>query len=287
MTQMQKKPTPSKEIPLTRKLKVLNVISDTTFDIPLEEYVWRVAAKEVPLSFHDEAIKAQIVASRTYALRKISANAHKDNADVCTDYNHCTAFLLQGEESVRFGASYQKACERLQELERDTQNQIITYQGKPILSVFHAISSGITERSSDVWQTQLPYLTNVDSSADISIQGFSTTVSFTDKELKEKFSTDVVPEFEILSRTKAGSVKRIKVCNKEYSGTEIRKMLNLRSSNFTIEKSGNIYSFHVKGYGHGVGMSQSGANEYAKKGLTYKEILLKYYPGTTITNINN
>ncbi len=267
--------------------KVHDVTNDNIFEMPLEEYVWRVTAKEMPLSFHDEAIKAQMVAARTYAIRKMSANAHDNNADVCTDHNHCTAFLLPGEEKTKLGADYKTHCNRLKTLNKPTQNQILTFENQPILAAFHAISSGKTEKSSDVWQTQLPYLISVDSSVDKNVDGFATSTSYTETELKDIFNTNTPINFEIVSYTDSGSVKNIKINDKTYSGVQVRKLLNLKSCNFSIENKGNIYTFHVKGYGHGVGMSQTGANEYAKLGISYKEILLKYYPGTDLTDINN
>ena len=267
-------------------LKILDPKENKIFELPLEEYVWRVAAMEVPISFNDEAIKAQIVAARTYALRNIYENNHNNVADVCTDYNHCMAFLLTGEEENKLGLDFTLHCKRLKNLASQTKNQILTYENKPILAAFHATSSGLTEKSSDVWQTQLPYLINVDSSLDRNVTGYETTVCFEEDELKNIFKIESMPVLEIKTHTSAGSVKTVSVNGKSYSGTEIRKLLNLRSNNFWVEKDNDVYIFHVKGYGHGVGMSQTGANEYAKSGLTYKEILLKYYPGTTLENIN-
>lgn len=267
-------------------LKVLNAKKNKIFEIPLEEYVWRVAAKEMPLSFHDEAIKAQIVAARTYALKRLSDNTHTSGVNMCTDSNHCTAFLIPGEEKINFGNQYKETCNRLKDLCNQTKNQIITYKNEPILAVFHAISSGVTEKSSDVWQTQLPYLISVDSSVDENVSGYSTIKTFTEEEIKKVFQIDIAPIFEIVSLTEAGGVKEICVGEKNYSGAEVRNLLDLRSNNFNIEKKEKIYKFHVKGYGHGVGMSQTGANEYAKKGFSYKDILAKYYPNTKLQEIN-
>jgi len=268
-------------------IKVFDNNNMSVTEMPFEEYVWRVAAVEMPVSFHDDAIMAQMVAARTYAIRKIIAKSHGNDADVCTDYNHCTAFLTQGDEKHRFGNKQKYYCDQLRNLALRTKDQILTYEGKPILAVFHATSSGITEKSSDVWKTQLPYLINVDSSADIYVKGFNSTNFFTEDELKKALNISSEPIFSIISHTSAGSVKRIKVNNQEYTGEEIRKILKLKSSNFSIKKDGATYIFNVKGYGHGVGLSQTGANEYANKGLNYKEILMKYYPGTVIEKLND
>ena len=268
-------------------INILNSKDKTVLKMPLEEYVWRVAAKEMPISFHDEAFKAQIVVARTYALRKICSNAHEDNIDVCTDHNHCTAFLLPGDEASQFSSNHKSSVERLQSLTLSTEELIITHDKQPILAVFHATSSGITEKSSDIWQAQLPYLINVESSVDEKAHGFNSQKSFSEKELKEIFGVKSPITFHNIILTDAGSVKSITIGDKKYSGTEIRNLLGLRSNNFTIQKNEDIYTFLVKGYGHGVGMSQTGANILAEQGYTYREILQKYYPGTEIKTLSD
>lgn len=254
-------------------ISVYNTKENRILKMSLEEYVWRVVAKEMPLSFHDEALKAQMVVARTYALKKSTSKTHENDADVCTDHNHCTAFLISND--------YDK---KLVYLEKTTKDQILTYDNQPILAVFHATSSGVTEKSSDIWQNQLPYLINVDSRVDEHVNGFYSEQIFSEEELKKLLSVENPLEFKDVILTDAGSVKSINVCGKIYSGTEIRNLLGLRSNNFTIKNDNDIYTFSVKGYGHGVGMSQTGANEYAKQGLNYAEILKKYYPGTEIKN---
>ena len=283
---LRQKQSENEHISHIDKIKVLNTQENIVIELPLEEYVWRVVANEIPSSFHKEAIKAMTIAVRTYVLYKIYSNSHKLNADMCTDFNHCTAFLLPGQEKKRFGVDYKVACNKLISLTSSTENQIITYNNEPILAVFHAISSGITEKSSDVWQTQLPYLINVDSSIDKKADGFLSNNVFKESELKMIFNTDSAPEFEVVGQTSAGGIKKINVSGEIYSGNEIRKLLNLRSSNFTIKRENDTYTFYVKGYGHGVGMSQEGANLLANEGYSYREILQKYYPGTKINNFS-
>ena len=264
-------------------IRILDVSDNSILKIPLEEYAWRVAAKEMPLSFHDEALKAQIVVARTYALRKRTTESHESKVDICTDHTHCTAFLSPDEDE-NLSISDKKM---LINLAITTQNEIITYNNQPILAVFHATSSGITEKSSDIWQTQLPYLTNVESSVDKSTKGYLTQKSFNESEIKKIFNTVTTPTFKNIVHTDAGGVKTIEIDDKIYTGTDVRNLLKLRSNNFTVSHQDEMYTFTVKGYGHGVGMSQTGANELAHKGLTYKDILLKYYPGTEINYLNS
>ena len=271
-----------KESSTNYTVSVYDVQNNCIFNIPLEEYAWRVTAKEMPLSYHDEALKAQIILARTYALRKISMrNTHKNNAVVCTDCNHCTAFLTPSEDATLFSEDI-NSKKRLLLLVEETKNKIVTFDNQPILAVFHAISSGVTEKSSDIWQSQLPYLVNVDSIVDEKVAGYNSKKSFDENEIKEILNISTAPEFNIIARTDAGSVKTITINETQYTGAEVRRLFNLRSSNFSIFKENNTYTFIVKGYGHGVGMSQAGSNELAKSGLDCENIILKYYPGTEI-----
>ena len=171
-------------------------------------------------------------------------------------------------------------------LSKKTQNQILTYNNEPILAAFHAISSGRTEKSSDVWSEQLPYLINVDSELDKNVNGYLSTVSLKQTELKNYFSDNADTNISIISRTDGGNVKEINIFGNIYTGQDVRNKLNLRSANFSVKKNKDEYIFEVYGYGHGVGMSQCGANEYAKKGMDYQKILLKYFPNTVLSTIN-
>ncbi|MBQ2897423.1 MAG: stage II sporulation protein D [Clostridia bacterium] len=266
---------------------VLDKGSKNIISMPFEEYVWRATAKEVPSSFEDDAIMAQAVAVRTYAYRKLGKKISEHNgADVCTDFNHCTAFLLPGDEEKTYGENAKQLCKRYRTLSKKTQNQILTYNNEPILAAFHAISSGRTEKSSDVWSEQLPYLINVDSELDKNVNGYLSTVSLKQTELKNYFSDNADTNISIISRTDGGNVKEINIFGNIYTGQDVRNKLNLRSANFSVKKNKDEYIFEVYGYGHGVGMSQCGANEYAKKGMDYQKILLKYFPNTVLSTIN-
>lgn len=265
-------------------IKVLNVENQNITLLPLEEYVWRATAKEMPISFERDAIKAQAVAIRTYAVRKMDSKISVHNgADVCTDFAHCTAFSNSSEEkkySSKNITAYKNLC-------AETEGEILAYENEPILAVFHSISSGTTEKSSDVWSSQLPYLTNVNSEPDVNVTGYHSIASFSIQDLEKVFGKAKDSEIKITSRTAAGSVKEINVFGLTYSGQDIRNKLNLRSANFHIKKENNTYIFDVYGYGHGVGMSQHGANEYAKLGVNYEDILKKYYPSTTLIDLKN
>jgi stage II sporulation protein D len=186
-----------------------------------------------------------------------------------------------------FGEYYKKIESAVEE----TSGLAVFYKGEPALTVYHAISSGKTENCGDIWGEEVEYLVSVDSGFDKEASKYKTVSVFSADEVKEKISdlknTDISPEkwFGDAKRTSVGSVKEITVCDKKFTGEQIIKALGLRSRNFTVEYGDNGFTFTVLGYGHGVGMSQNGANELAKSGKNYKEILAYYYKGTTVEKI--
>ena len=259
------------------KIKVYDSESKKVFEMELEEYVWRALANEMPALFHIEALKAQAVAIRSYTLSKSPSDVHK-GAVVCTDYKHCAAYL-KDEKSIdeKYIKLYKKAV-------NDTKGEILLYDNKPINAVFHAMSSGKTENASDVWGKSVPYLVSVDSVSDKSEEGFETIVSFNAGVLQKKLGVASSDIGEIV-RSEAGGVKTIEIGGKSFKGSEIRNLLNLRSCAFKAENNQGTISFTVHGYGHGVGMSQRGANACAQAGLGYREILLKYYKGVSLAKV--
>lgn len=246
------------------------------FQMPLEEYVLKALSKEMPASFELEALKAQAVAIRTYTLKKkqIKNEKHKD-AVVCTDSNHCMAYLKEEPD--------EQHREKLEKAVDETKGQVLLYDKEYISAVFHAISSGRTENSQDIWGGQVPYLVSVESENDKYVKGYETKVAVGYHQLIEKLGAkDFEKVVGDIIRTDAGTVKTITLCEKEYTGAKIRELFNLRSANFNIEEKDGEYIFTVYGYGHGVGMSQYGANNYAKMGYSYEEILKHYYPQTEL-----
>lgn len=237
----------------------------------VQEYVLKCLAKEMPATFEMEALKAQAVAIRSYVACKMNSEKH-DGAMVCTDFNCCMAFLHD------LSSLSEENQERLRKAVLETDGEILMYDKMPANAVFHAISAGKTENSKDVWSADLPYLRSVVSDVDKTIENYESTAIFSKGVIKDIFSVDTA-EISEIKKTDAGYVKSLKIGGQIFSGTEIRKNLNLRSTAFDVSENGNDVIFNVKGYGHGVGMSQWGANEYAKKGLNYKEILEHYYKG--------
>ncbi len=278
---LQELSPPKQEIKIeySATISVYNHKSDTVSEMPLEEYVWRCMAREMPASFHEEALKAQAVAIRSYTCCKADKEIpeHK-GASVCTDSTHCAAFLMdEGELDEQTKNIYKEAANA-------TKGQILIYEGEAATTVFHAMSSGKTENAQDVWGGNVPYLISVDSAVDTKVEGYESTAAFTWEEL---FSTLNIHEKSLgtIQKTEGGSVAEITIGGKTFKGTQIRTLLHLRSAAFTVTQTDNGLLFTVHGYGHGVGMSQQGANAYANEGMSYMEILQKYYPGTSIAQI--
>ena len=263
-------------------------------NIPLFDYLCGVVSNEMPATFETEALKAQAVAACSYTVYKMQAQKENpglfpehNGAYVCSDPAHCKAYADIEERKQMWGDSYQNYNAKIESAVSQVLGYILTYQGEPANAVFHAISSGKTENAEDVWGSEIPYLISVDSMQDISAEGYESEVTIEKTAFLEKLtphlekSTDKIIIGEI-DRSEAGSVKTIILCEQEFTGAKIREIFSLRSSNFSISESETDITFSVKGYGHGVGMSQNGANLMAKDGASYTDILRKYYSGTVL-----
>ena len=247
-----------------------------------EDYIFGVVSAEMPALYEEEALKAQAVAAYTYACFNRKNNANKDY-DVSTDYNVSQSFLAEEKLNEKWGSKTEEYKAKIRKAINESSGYVIKYNDEIILSVYHAISPSKTENSENVWGKAYPYLKSVDSSFDTKAENFSTKAEFTQKELEEKLGDKIKKGFSPkdyfgdVSLSKTGLVKEIQICDKKYKGSEIREIFDLRSSNFTVEYKEGKFIFTVCGYGHGVGMSQFGANELAKEGKNFKEILEYYY----------
>lgn len=263
----------------SKELRVYDAKSNQTFNMPMETYIMHCLAAEMPASFHTEALKAQAIAIRGYICRKIENGvSHPDNANICTDYAHCTAYLPD------FDSLPEAARAKYTDAVTQTQNEVLYYKEEIANTVFHAMSGGKTESAENVWGGKVPYLISVESTLDTCAENFETTVSVSYEEVKQKLEITDVSVGEVICN-KGGTVKNIQIGGKTFSGREIREKFSLRSANFSVQTKENGITFTVLGYGHGVGMSQTGADAYAKEGMNYAEILAKYYPGTTLCRL--
>ncbi len=252
----------------------------------VEDYVAGVVAGEVPYTFESEAMKAQAVAARTYLYYRLENGTPHEDADICADPSHCCAFMSEDELVRRFGEEYaSRTVEKAKSAANATSGEILIYNGSPIQAVWHSSSDGYTEDSGNVWLASLPYLSSVPSPE----RAETYVVSFTLTEVKSRLrgagyrydgTTDLMQY-----NNETGRCDALCFGNAEISGNTARKLFGLKSTDFTASYHGGRLSFLVKGYGHGVGMSQHGANVLAKSGSSYEEILAHYYNGSELSNI--
>ena len=246
--------------------------------IELEEYITGVVSSEMPALFHSEALKAQAIIARTYALKAMSKG--KLLTDSNSTQNYKDVNQLKSIWEGNFNSYYNKVKDAV----TSTKGMYLTYNGNYIEAVYHSTSNGKTESSIYGWGNYYPYLISVDSQYDNLNPSFlvSTTLSYDKLSSLLGMEISIDTEFNILDKTDGDRVKTIMVGEKTYTGTVFRKILGLRSADFDIEKKEDGITFTTRGYGHGVGMSQYGANGMAKNGYSYNQILSHYYPGTVI-----
>ena len=248
----------------------------------------------MPASYEKEALKAQAIVARTYTIYQAMNNGSKhENADICDDYACCQAWISKEDRFAKWNENEAETnWKKIVECVDDTTGKIILYDEKPINAFFHSNSGGVTETSLNIWGgIDYPYLKSVETSGEDGYNQYSSEVVLSKEELinkmKEKYS-DFEIDFnteeciKILELTSSNRVKTIKIGNKEIAGTEARSILGLKSTNFTFEINGENIKFSVKGYGHGVGMSQTGADSMAKAGANYEEIIKHFYTDVEI-----
>ena len=250
--------------------------------LTMAEYLPGAVSAEMPVLFGQEALKAQAVAIRTFVLY----GPRHDGADVCADSGCCLSYFGEDELRARWGEDYDKYISAVREAVSATDGEILTYGGSPIQAVFHASSLGATEDSAALW-SELPYLKSVSSpETEASVPGLVTEVRFTPEELCERLSITPVGEpsswLGAIEHDSAGRVASFEIGGRVFTGAEIRGVLSLRSTAFSVTFRDGLFLFTVSGYGHGVGMSQHGANLLAGEGWSYDAILMHYYPGAVI-----
>lgn len=272
-------------------LRVLR--GDTVEPMDLGTYLVGVVRAEMPASFEPEALKAQTVAARTYTLYKMKQGSnHGDTADLCTNPNCCQAYLGEDEARNNWGEQADAYQRKIEEAVRSTDGQAVLYGGEPILAVFHSSSAGMTRAAGEVWVNDLPYLQAVESPEDgTMIPNYYSRVEISREAFREKAQA-LWPEADLSGGSEtwltqavtddAGSVVTLRVGGAVVKGSELRGALGLRSACFTWETQGEKLVFFVTGYGHGVGLSQYGANRMAEDGATWEEILTHYYTGVAV-----
>ena len=280
---------PPGELDSARTLRVLD--GDTVTEMSFSEYLQGVLRAEMPASFREEALCAQAVAARTYTCYKmLGGGNHGDTADICTDHTCCQAFLPKDRAAENWGDHAERYEAKIENAVSATDGQVMLYNGVPILAVFHSSSASETWSSGEVWTQDLPYLQSVSSPEGEEVPNYYSTVELTEAEFREKFLA-AHPEAE-LSGPASGwvrdpvlrgvHVEEITIGGVTVPGPSVRSIFGLRSASFEIEAKGGKMVFYVTGYGHGVGLSQYGANAMAEAGSSWREILEHYYTGIAI-----
>ena len=266
-------------------VRVLRKKTGVIESIPLEEYVMGVVAGEMPVSFEIEALKAQAVASRTYVMFQIEKNKKKDYDVVDTVLNQ--VYLDSKEMKKKWGDNYSKYMNKIKKAVEDTAYQYILYDGEIAETLFFSTSVGYTENSEEIFVSKVPYLRSVKSNWDQISPVFSEKSSYDLNDFLQllKLEKNTQLNIKIIDTTSTGRVNKIKINNKVFSGKQIANLLNIRSSHFKISEYNGVVTVTTKGYGHGVGMSQYGAQGMAKEGYKYDEILKYYYTGIEIKKI--
>ena len=268
-------------------------LPDGVQEMSMSDYLECVLRAEMPASFEQEALCAQAVAARTYTLYKIATGGnHGTEADVCSDSTCCQAYLSKEEAATNWGDKAERYEAKIDNAVAATDGQTILYDGQPILAVFHSSSAGLTKSAGEVWTEDLPYLQSVASpEKGGEIPNYYSRVEFTADEFRKKFKA-AYPDADLsgdmkgwitgLTTTEGTNVDTVVIGGVTVRGARVRTIFGLRSASFETEVQDKKIVFFVTGYGHGVGMSQYGANELAKEGKTWKEIITHYYTGVTL-----
>lgn len=271
--------------------RILDKETKAVTEMPAREYIFGVLAAEMPALYDEEALKAQAVAAYTFALFRRAENTDKDY-DISTDTGTDQSFITEEKAREKWGDKANEYCDKLKGAVEEVENLAVTYDGKPILAVYHAVSSGKTEDCKNVWGEDFPYLKSVASLCDTLAPNYISKSVFSAEEVKNRLSEKVKLSgnaqnyFGKAQRTPSDTVINIEVCGKELSGADIRSAFSLSSSNFEVSFKDGEFTFTVYGYGHGVGMSQYGADYMAKQGSDFKEILLHYYSGCKVEKLS-
>lgn len=267
-------------------IKVKRNKANEIIEVPLEEYVIGVVAGEMPASFNIEALKAQAVASRTYVLKK-EESSNNDYDVVDTTSNQ--VYIDYDEMKEKWQNNYDTYLSKIKKAVQETKGEVILYNNNLIDAMFFSTSNGYTENSKDVFSNSVPYLVSVESGWDKEESPvFSSTKEVSKSEFLFNLGLDANDSINIsnIEKTNTGRVKTITINNKKFESSKIRNVFNLRSTSFEIKITDDKVIFNVNGYGHGVGMSQYGANGMAKNGYKYNDILTHYYKNCDIKKIN-
>lgn len=276
-------------VPAPESIKLLS--GDEIIEMDMQRYITGVVAAEMPADFAPEALKAQAVAARSYAMYCAEGKKHGE-AQVCTDFACCQAWIDENKMRENWGENFEENYKKISSAVADTEGEYLSYEGKPVFAAFHSSSNGRTEACGEIWNPR-PYLVSVPSpESEKNVPNFVSTlecapIDFRDCILSIAPDADFTGEEQNwignIERDESGRVSSAELGGVKIEGTELRELFSLRSASFELEYLEGKFVFTVRGFGHGVGMSQYGAKFMAENGSDYTQILAHYYPGTVLT----
>jgi stage II sporulation protein D len=289
------------ELPAETDFHVLDVTTGEVITVSVRDYVIGAVCAEMPATFEPEALKAQAVASHTYAVRQQQLEQANPTPDLCgadfsNDSTQYQAYFTENQAKQYYGEQFDLYYKKVAAAVDDVLPYLLTYEETPIIAAFCSMSAGQTESAETVWGQAVPYLISVDSTVDEMAPDFLEAVTISEDEMQAALQT-LAPDVELDAAhpenwltvetvSDAGTVCTAIVGEcVTVSGQDVRTALSLRAAAFTVDYADGVFTMTTKGYGHGVGMSQYGANAMAKNGADWTEILAYYYPGTTLTDL--
>ena len=267
--------------PVTVAIRLID--NGTVQEWDLEDYLVGVVLAEMPASFEMEALKAQAVVARTYTVRAKEGKGKHDDGDICGDSTCCQGYLAPADYS-----GTEEALSKVRDAVRSTAGQVLIYDGNLIEATYFSCSGGTTEDAVAVWGTDVPYLQSVRSPGEENATYYTDSVQFSVEEFASRLGIDLTGKSSQwlgkVRYTAGGGVESMIIGGLSFRGTELRKLLGLRSTAFSMKATEETVTITTRGYGHRVGMSQYGADAMALLGSTYGEILAHYYQGAELEN---
>lgn len=271
-------------------ISVFMTDSSEVTEMDMRDYIIGVVAAEVPASYATEAIKAQAIVAQTYAEYRKKHPDRTISGDISDDSSKHQGYMTKAEMKEKWGEAYESYLTKIEDAVDSVAGKVILYENEPVMAAYHAISSGKTESAKNIWGEDIPYLQTADSEWDTYSSRYTSEVRLTAAEVKNIMKTQKNADFDspeeewigIKKKTDNGTVLEVMICGVDLTGIKARELFTLRSPVFETEYKDGEFIFTVSGYGHGVGMSQNGANCMAKEGKTAEEIIKHYYSGVTI-----
>ena len=271
----------------------LELADGTVKELSMADYLWGVVAAEMPASFEEEALKAQACAARTYTViqQDGGGDRHPSGAQVCADSTCCQAYVERETAEARWGLQAGEYSDKITRAVAETDGLGVLYEGEPIQALFFSSAAGRTVDAVEVWGNSVDYLKSVDSPEGEEVPNYHTQTALPADEVKRltlaaypgaDLSGDPSGWFGAVTPGEGGAVASVLLGGATLTGSQVRSLFGLRSPSFTVAWDGTDFVFSVTGYGHGVGMSQYGANAMAKEGGTFRDILTWYYTGAQV-----